>query len=146
MILTYYKILTRIIKEVKKQQAQPKITLEDLSKSFNGTLNSWSFHQLKQFIGYKAKLSGVTVTSIDPRYTSQQCSRCGVLSCGLLGIRKSKTFKCPHPHCGHVDHADVNASFVIGSRHLGLIQSIDRSMVDRDIMESNTGVAQEATR
>jgi putative transposase len=140
-----HKISAKIIKEAKKQQTE--IVMEELkgirknkkhSKSFNGTLNSWSFYQLKQFIEYKAKLHGVTVTSIDPRYTSQQCSRCG-----LLGVRKGKKFKCPH--CGHVDHADVNASFVIGSRRLGLIQSIDQSTVERDIVESKTDNAQEAT-
>lgn len=126
-----HKISNKIVKEAKK--CNSGIVMEDLkgirnnkkqSKNFKYSLHSWSFYQLRTFIEYKAKLLGIQVIKIDPRYTSQQCSKCG-----LLGERNKKIFKCPH--CGHVDHADVNASFVLWRRHLGEIQSI----VDRDAIE-----------
>jgi len=70
------------------------------------SLNSWFFHQLQQFVEYKARLRGIEVAYIDPHATSKKCSRCG-----HIGNRHSKKFECSH--CGHVDHADVNAAFNI---------------------------------
>jgi len=125
-----HKISTKIVKEAKSKKSG--IVLEDLkgirktaktSRKNRYALNSWSFYQLKTFIEYKAKLHGVPVVKIDPRYTSKQCSRCG-----LLGERNRKKFKCS---CGHVENADVNASFVISLRHQGVLQS----PIDRDIGE-----------
>ena len=125
-----HKISRKIVNEAENNKSG--IVLEDLEgirknkknhKSFRYALNSWSFYQLRRFIEYKAKLRGIPVVKIDPKYTSQQCSRCG-----LLGERKKKSFKC---HCGHVENADVNASFVISLRHQGIFQS----PVDRDAGE-----------
>jgi putative transposase len=39
--------------------------------------SNWAFSQLRGFIGYKAQRSGVTVSFVDPAYTSQRCSACG---------------------------------------------------------------------
>jgi putative transposase len=130
-----HKISNKVIQIAKNTQAG--VVLEDLkeirktaktNKKFKYALHSWSFYQLRMFIEYKAKLHGVTVVKIDPRYTSQQCSKCG-----LLGERNGKIFKCS---CGHVENADVNASFVISLRHQGVLQfSTDRD-VEKGLLAS----------
>lgn len=120
------------------------IVMEDLkgirksgksAKSFKYSLNSWSYYQFQQFLEYKAKLLGIPIVKIDPSYTSQQCSKCG-----LLGNRNKKHFKCPD--CGHVEDADVNAAFVIALRHEGILRSIK----DRDLLEGSTDTPEEATQ
>lgn len=134
-----HKISRRIVNEAIEQKAG--IVLEDLTgirktkkqaKSFRYSLNSWSFSQLRNFLEYKAKLHGIPVVKIDPHYTSQQCSRCG-----LLGKRNGKKFKCS---CGHVEHADVNAAFSIAERHTGKV----RLPAERDVGKRRTDTLQGA--
>jgi putative transposase len=70
---------------------------------------NWSFAQLRTFIEYKAKMAGVSVSLVDPRYTSQRCFVCGHVE---KGNRKSQSeFLCRA--CGHIDHADKNAALNI---------------------------------
>jgi len=69
-------------------------------------LHNWSFHQLLQFISYKAELAGIPIVMLDPAYSSQTCSNCGHMS---KSNRKSQSaFLCQS--CGYADHADTNAA------------------------------------
>jgi putative transposase len=68
--------------------------------------SNWAFAELRHFIAYKARLHGVRVNVINPRYTSQRCFVCGHIE---KANRKSQSeFLCCA--CGHTAHADVNAA------------------------------------
>jgi len=95
------------------------IALEEL-KFFKKTVrknqreqfNKWSFGELSCFIEYKAKLAGVKVIKVDPRYTSQTCSKCS--HCEKLNRKSQDVFKCKS--CGFTLHADLNAAINIAAR------------------------------
>jgi putative transposase len=75
-------------------------------------LHSWSFFQLRSFLAYKARLSGVPLVAVDPRNTSRQCSACGHID---KASRKTQAkFVCVS--CGHAAHADTNAARNIRDR------------------------------
>lgn len=81
-------------------------------RSQRARLHSWSFAQLRQFVEYKSRRVGVPVIKIDPRHTSQACSRCGVID--KKNRPNQATFSCQH--CGHQDAADFNAARNIALR------------------------------
>ena len=68
------------------------------------SLHNWAFYELQSFIEYKAKLAGIKMVYIDPKYTSQRCSSCGVIK---KQQRKRNIYQCS---CGNHVHADLNAS------------------------------------
>ena len=43
----------------------------------DGRMHRWSFDRLFGFVEYKADLAGIKVEKVDPRHTSQRCSKCG---------------------------------------------------------------------
>ncbi|MDX2163107.1 MAG: transposase [bacterium] len=75
-------------------------------------LHTWSFGQLRTFIGYKAHRRRVPVVVVDARYISQQCSCCGHTS--RSNRPNQATFKCVA--CGVACNADHNAAINIGRR------------------------------
>jgi len=71
--------------------------------------SQWAFYQLLSFIQYKAALHGIIVATVNPAYTSQNCSRCD-----QRNTPNGKKYVCEH--CGHTDHRDANAAFNIAKR------------------------------
>ncbi len=76
-------------------------------------IHSWSFAQLKSFIAYKAEERGLTVVAVDPRHTSQACSRCGHTA---RTSRRSRGWFCCQA-CGFSLHADLNAARNIAAKY-----------------------------
>ncbi|MCL2583629.1 MAG: transposase, partial [Streptosporangiales bacterium] len=66
----------------------------------------------------KAEATGVTVVFVDPRFTSQQCRKCGHIA--PENRESQPVFQCVA--CGHADHADANAADNVLARGLILIR------------------------
>jgi putative transposase len=76
-------------------------------------IHSWSFAQLKGLIGYKAEERGCTVVAVDPRHTSQTCSRCGHTA--RNNRRSRDLFVCRV--CSFSLHADLNGARNIAAKY-----------------------------
>jgi IS605 OrfB family transposase len=97
------------------------IALEDLKdirtrtrfrKPQRAKMAGWAFAQLRGFVEYKARLTGIPIVLVDPRNTSRQCSTCGHIA---KANRPSQArFSCKH--CGYTTNADFNAAVNIRSR------------------------------
>ncbi len=74
-------------------------------RRFNHKLGSWSPWQLEQFIVYKAEDMHKFAILVDPKYTSQTCSKCGYRD---RNNRHGSVFHCRN--CGFELHSDLNAS------------------------------------
>ena len=115
-----HQISKRLVEEA--QRTNRAIALEDLTGIRARTRargadqrarhSNWSFAQLRQFIDYKARLAGIPVILVDPKYTSQQCAVCGHID--QANRRHQAEFLCVA--CGHAAHADVNAAINIAHR------------------------------
>jgi len=77
-------------------------------------LHSWSFARLRSFLAYKADAKGCKVVGIDPRHTSQMCSRCGHVH--RSNRRSQSRFLCRA--CGFELNADLNAARNIARKYL----------------------------
>lgn len=76
--------------------------------------HSWSFAQLRGFLAYKAEAAGSLVVAVDPRKTSQRCTRCGHLHRRNRLTRS--VFRCLS--CGYEVNADLNAARNVAWKYL----------------------------
>lgn len=94
------------------------IQMEDLrgiNAACDKFLKDWTYFDLRQKIEYKAKECGITLKLIDPRYTSQRCSKCGHIDKENRPKEKmgQAFFQCTQ--CGYNANADYNASVNIAT-------------------------------
>lgn len=79
-------------------------------KAIRRRMSLWQRRLIRTCVENKAQEHGLLVAEVNPAYTSKNCSRCG-----LRGVRKRHSFTCPH--CGHAQHADLNAAVNIRNRY-----------------------------
>jgi transposase len=72
----------------------------------------WSAFEAR--LSHALERRGGHLIKVEPAYTSQTCHACGVID---AASRKGQVFHCVH--CGHEDHADVNAAKNILARGVG---------------------------
>jgi putative transposase len=82
--------------------------------------HSWSFAQFHGFLSYKAAMQGIQVVKVDPRHTSQTCSKCRYQH--RSNRRSQSFFKCRE--CGYSLNADLNASYNIREKYLSSLASV----------------------
>lgn len=107
--------LTTIRESSKMGRGKNNKTLSNKRK-----LHCWTFAPLSSFIGYKGQAKGVAVERVDPRHTSQTCSRCGFQH--RYNRRSQSLFLCRQ--CHYSLNADLNASYNIRSKYLATFDTL----------------------
>lgn len=102
-----HKISKEIVDFAVKHNAK-YINMEDLTgidTEHTKLLGLWKYYQTQTFTSYKAAKYGIEVRKINPKYTSQTCSKCGHWE---EGQRNGRDFQCKA--CGIKLNADYNAA------------------------------------
>lgn len=96
-------------------------------KKLRTAINGWNFYQLELFLTYKAEAKGIKVVHIDPRYTSQRCSKCGNID---KKNRKNQSIFCCRK-CNFKHNADLNAAKNICLKYLDSTGYPDKAVVNQ---------------
>ena len=81
---------------------------QSAKRGLNRSISDASWGELFSKIAWLALKSGKPVLSVNPKFTSQECSACHHIS---KANRDGEKFICEN--CGHIDHADTQASRTI---------------------------------
>ena len=79
-------------------------------KSMNRNMLEQTWGLFYQLLTYKAENAGGWVKKINPKNTSQRCSKCGIIPNIKLTLR-DRMYECKS--CGHFMDRDINASINI---------------------------------
>ncbi len=92
----------------KKVQGRFMANGQSAKRGLNRSISDASWAQLFAKIAWLAVKAGKPVLSVNPKFTSQECSACHHVS---KTNRDGEKFVCEE--CGHIDHADTQASRTI---------------------------------
>jgi putative transposase len=85
---------------------------QSAKRGLNRSISDASWGELFSKIAWLALKAGKPVLSVNPKFTSQECSACHHVS---KMNRDGEKFVCEE--CGHIDHADTQASRTILGRY-----------------------------
>lgn len=113
--------LSAAVIDFAKNHGAGTIQIEDLSglgEELTGTFlgQRWRYHQLQQYLEYKATENGITLKRVNPKYTSRRCSECG-----FIHVEFDRAYRDQHrtngkvarflcPQCGYEADPDYNAA------------------------------------
>ena len=108
---------TIVIENLKNISTETRQNGKDQSRA----MHQWTFNRLRDFLVYKAEERGCAVVAVDPRHTSQRCSRCGYTH---RSNRQSQSrFRCRN--CDFELNADLNGSRNIAVKYLANVGIAD---------------------
>jgi IS605 OrfB family transposase len=103
--------------------------LEGLKNQNTGTFlgERWRYHQLQQFLEYKASEAGIVMRKVAARFTSRRCNACGFIHQDFDRAHRDATaqdgyvarFRCPQ--CAYESDPDYNAA-----RNIATLDIADR--------------------
>ena len=96
---------------------------------------SWAYKQLQNFIEYKAKMKGIQIEYVNPAYSSQKCSTCGLIS-KRFRSNQSK-FECSN---GHRFNAGYNAAKNLVDFFKSSSAIVNLAIGNSQITKSDTGI------
>ena len=97
--------------KTKKQNGRFMPNGQSAKRGLNRSISDAAWGGLFQKIGWIAAKMGKPVMAVNPKYSSQECSACGHVS---KDNRDGEKFVCDS--CGHIDHADTQASRTLVKR------------------------------
>ena len=102
-----------VVEKLRNVKHKTKLKLR-LSKNMRRVISNWNYRHVLDRIQALCEESRTTFRSVNPFYTSRECSVCGHTD--KRNRLSQESFKCLK--CGHSENADVNASKVILNRFL----------------------------
>lgn len=123
----YIHRVSREIVEEARRHSCTHIAFENLGQireriSDGKKFQQWAFKALQEQVAYKAEEYGIVVDTVSPRYTSQQCSKCG---CTHEENRDGQEFVCLE--CGYEQNADYNAAKNVARKYVVKLRAGQKS-------------------
>jgi len=122
-------------KPVKSETGRFLSNGQSAKRGLNRSIADASWYALTQKLEYLAAKSGKKLYRVNPRYTSQTCSKCQYVD---KNSRNGEKFICTN--CGHIDDANSQAARnvkvkAIETYGLNIVKTIKSKMVRRDSSE-----------
>jgi putative transposase len=91
-------------------------------RGLNRSIQEQGWRAFETVLAYKLEERGGALERINPAYTSQECSACGVVD--KASRESQSSFACRH--CGFAGHADTNAAINILRRSTAFMRAEGR--------------------